>query len=223
MAKNKTVLCSWTGGLDSTAMVLQYLGEGNTVIPVYTEMKNNPNKTNRELAALEELRPLMPHNCLLGYTRKMSIEIPGGGNSAKLPQSFAMLSALAYSVYEDVDEVAIGYVMNDDAISFLPEIQAVWESMLSLMWKPPPLLFPMKQKTKTELWFSLTPEMRRAVTWCEDEFHFHATTKYCGKCVPCRKMDFLEIPHLRTSTEKSVGEVAFNEAVGSNTIAHMLL
>ena len=201
--KTKTVLCSWTGGLDSTGMVHRYLNEGWIVIPVYTEIRNNPNKTKRELQALENLRDLMPNSKNLYPIRKTVIEIPIP-QEVKLPQLFAILTSLAYSSSSDVDHVSIGYVMNDDSMSFLNEIRSIWNKMTSMMHHAPPIKFPMKKYRKSDIWLMLSEKQKQYLTWGEDEFEFQEESQYCGKCIPCRRIDYAGIFHDREIGKRHV-------------------
>ena len=47
----RRILAAWSGGLDSTGMIYQYLEAGCNVDVVYGHFKNNEQKSERELAA----------------------------------------------------------------------------------------------------------------------------------------------------------------------------
>lgn len=48
-------LVLWTGGLDSTSLVLKLLQDGHHVTAAYIEIENNDTKTERELHAISEI------------------------------------------------------------------------------------------------------------------------------------------------------------------------
>lgn len=212
----KHALVLWSGGLDSTALIQYYLGNNYKVTALPVALVGNVNKTIREAAAREELaKHFQRWNTdqnrfeLLQTSR---VEMVSFGNLIGLSQAPIWLAALACRVERHHDEVAIGYVMNDDAASFSENIQAIWQSYGALTsdsplhmvdrhpW--PPLVFPILRVSKRRLWDNLGHEITDKVTWCEGEA---GPQDKCGECVPCKKMIYfgLQPPKMSKSATES--------------------
>lgn len=188
-----SVLCLWSGGLDSTYMLMQYLAAGVKVETCYVNFRNNTQKTIREKQAIENIMKLLQSR---GYILKHS-EIETEGAPGKM---FAMMIPLLTGLYTRCNSaqthVAIGYCMSDDAISFLKEIKQVWKSYAALGVAGrsdglPKLIFPLVQVSKHHMVKNLhtdellNNELLEMVTWCEN---YIDEKDRCGECVPCKKM-----------------------------------
>lgn len=186
----KSVLCLWSGGLDSTFMVHDYLQKGFCVDTLYTEIINNVEKSAREKQAIkniiEILKPFKEGNYLRDNNfAKAEAYYP---SSLIFSQLLPFLYTLIHHVRPHHDYVAMGYVMGDDMISFLPEVERLWKSLTAFLAikKPPKLVFPLKQMTKVQIWNVLPNSIRNHVTWCES---FAGEGDNCGRCKPCKKME----------------------------------
>ncbi len=107
----------------------------------------------------------------------------------------------------EFDEVQLGYIMNDDAVSSLNEIKALWESLKGFLnpcfvqgKKYPPIMFPLIKYFKSYIvsyLFDNYPSIAITRWTCEDpklireydegEIH-HDVYTHCGKCTPCKKL-----------------------------------
>ena len=121
MQDKKHVLVAWSGGLDSTYMIQQYLERGYEVNYVTSKIANSsPAQTKREQQAMSKM--------LKGYfsdkpvRRVGEVEMTFGGGVAfrhiYLCQPGMWLLSLLNYIEPHHTEVAVGYVMNDDALSF---------------------------------------------------------------------------------------------------------
>lgn len=81
-------------------------------------------------------------------------------------------------------EVAIGYVQNDDAVSFLDDIQKIWKSFKTIAPHLPKLVFPLVKTPKYQLYNTFPHELKTKITWCESP----DPDDRCGKCQPCKRM-----------------------------------
>lgn len=146
--KNKSILISWTGGLDSTYLVYDYLCKGYNVKTVYLDFIGNGQQSVREKKAIQDMI-----SCYFGkfnHKHLVSNELSmfTGISNLHFQQMLPLILNLAYS-YTDEDEVAVGYVMNDDAVSFIDEIQNLWSSINSFCKTPmPKLSFPLLKTKK---------------------------------------------------------------------------
>jgi 7-cyano-7-deazaguanine synthase in queuosine biosynthesis len=198
--RTKNVLLGWSGGLDSTRLILHYRSLGWNIDAIYCILKNNPEKTERELAARKAIMEQYFHdwvkpafNLRHGHT---SIDLGAVWRAPSFSQVVPWLLTLFMNVAEDHDEVALGYICGDDAISYLDEIKAVWNSFNGISkFQLPPLVFPLMKKTKPEIYWEIPEGIRGLTTWCESA----NKEDNCGECIPCRKMLFYE---LRESSAK---------------------
>lgn len=183
----KNILAAWSGGLDSTYMVWDALNRGDTVHTIYLEIVNN--NRFREKQAIKEMVEMF-HSDFPSY-------IHLGGNSLDLKcynnQNIALNQAIPflYNLFTNAcskkyDEVHIGYVMNDDALSYIPEIIRVWNSFEGLLYHGctlPKLCFPIIKHHKQFMWKNLPESYKNHIVWCEG----HTSTN-CGECPSCKRM-----------------------------------
>ena len=193
MKKQKRVLCLWSGGVDSTYMVDHYLSKGYVVDTLYVNFSNNQEKTKREKKAQDLIYDVLRSSysttestgCL---SRKNYSEVTVSARNMNLLLLQGMICSLAEHV-SGHDIVAVGYVMNDDAVSFIPEIKKLWKSLLPFMHNKAKLEFPIVKLNKYHIWHSLRDDLKPLVTWCESG---DALNEPCGKCTPCKR-NFEEI------------------------------
>lgn len=184
---NKRVLVAWSGGLDSTYLIQHYLDKGYGVDAVACVLKNaRPSQMKRELAARKKM--------LKGYFRGKDVNLVGTSHiefdgycfaSMGLSQPPIWLLNLIVYIRPEHTEVAMGYVMNDDAVSFLDVISGIWNSYAGIIQIPlPPMVFPLIKYKKTRVYGEIHYELRQQVTWCESP----EKADRCGYCPSCRKM-----------------------------------
>ena len=182
-------LVSWSGGYDSTFLICKLLSEGHQVHGLYTSLLNNEQKTKRELQAIDDLYENYFKNYNFTYSKDSSVNIHGNCNLS-LKQPILFLTSLLYSS-GGYDKVAIGYVLNDCAISFLPELNAIWNSYKMLSNdKIPDLEFPLIKVDKTTTVSSIPYKIKKYITWCESPVESNLP---CGVCAPCKKMSMHEL------------------------------
>jgi 7-cyano-7-deazaguanine synthase in queuosine biosynthesis len=192
MSKNVAVLFS--GGLDSTYLVWKNLSEGNHVIPIYIEIENNEMKSilekNRiELLREEFLKEFSSRMSYIRYVFKASISANESGLYFK--QIPIWILGIIYSQSLPVDEIQIGYVMNDDAISYLDDIQNIYKSYQPICDTLTPLVFPLTKKSKWQMADELPKQYLNLIVSCENPRIIGSKdariVQYepCCECVPC--------------------------------------
>lgn len=183
------ILMLWSGGLDSTYLLTKLLADGNEVTPLYVHLISP--KADREMAAVDKMWNILKTQ----YPRQLNDVIIHQGpnitinyNPILAQPPIWLFGAMMYQSH--FDEVHIAYVMGDCAISFLDEIQSVWQSF---SWMFPhhfaKLQFPLTKIDKLQEWRHLNDDIRNLITWCEGT----QTADNCGECVPCRKMKFYQL------------------------------
>lgn len=219
----KKVAVLFSSGLDSTYLVWKNLKEGNKVLPFYIQINNNINKKLVEkqnvVLLFEKFRKEFG-NQIEHPEMILDLMVYRAWNGLKFQQVPIWLFALNYVRDSDVDEIQIGYVSNDDAISYTDEIVKTYENQ---RW------FFNNEKIKTRLTFPLVKEKKEQMLkelreteyvkfifscenptivdekfiktedvygWKKDFLGDHFV-KYenCGDCVPCNRI--LNNPDLR--------------------------
>lgn len=187
----KRVLIPWSGGMDSTYLIKWYSDKGYDVYTGYINLVNNGLKSVIEQNTIEKLLPLMEKYRMYHLDTLFTINIvKTQSNSLSLSQPLLWLTPLAYnsSFY---DEVAIGYVMGDCAVSYLNDFQNIWESFKGLSPFPdrwPELKFPLIKMKKDFIWQQLDDDIRKLCVWCENPIDDEILGyKICNDCVPCKR------------------------------------
>jgi 7-cyano-7-deazaguanine synthase in queuosine biosynthesis len=187
------IFVPWSGGLDSTRLLALLSNQGHQVTCGHIEIINNVEKNKRE----EEARSKIIKS---GYLSKYNISYDGCIYKADLSlknkalgliQVPVWIAGLVNHVCDRFDKVALGYVMNDDAISFLDDIKRIYNAYNGVMQpgeKLPKLIFPLIKSHKRILWRDLDDDVKHLVSWCENT---RGDEDDCGSCVPCSKMKHL--------------------------------
>lgn len=187
MEGKKKVLLLWSGGLDSTYLLCDNLFEGNEVETVYLEIKNNERKVKREKDAIQKITEEI-YRLKIGqhFERSLGLEVVlYDTNCLQLNQPLTWLYGLAFHNLTKVDEIQIGYCMNDDAISFIEDIKRVWEAYKPFFYEgeQPKLVFPLIKKKKTSMFTMLPESIRNMIVFCEKP----NGDIDCGECSACKR------------------------------------
>lgn len=138
----------FSGGYDSTALVLEHLQKGDVVIPFFITF-DEPSYYIAQIT-IEILR-YFPKN--LSPLRPLFSPIAGTGYEELgfTQQSFSAFfaSKISKDYLENCIATEIAYCMNDDALSYLDELKALYNSGLETCFHSyrPPIQFPMIKKT----------------------------------------------------------------------------
>lgn len=205
----KSVLVPWSGGLDSTFLIYSLLEAGDQVDALYVRIECNEDKTKRELASIENLKPFFAKYTLFNYIGESSVSPIFNNGSLSLQQPILFLMALLYAVKSHNQEVSIGYVLGDDAISFIGDISKVWNSFNGICHNGlPKITFPLSKISKAHIVNELPPEILKEVSWCETttkpKRKKSTHTQFCddNDCKPCRKLTYL---NLKDSITEKIG------------------
>ena len=189
----KRALVLWSGGLDSTALICRYLDQGWAVDALPIDFKNTFEKLKRERLARTAMYESYFNEKAVTLLEAVSIDIPLLGSSIFSQAPIWINSALMSVMPSRHDEVAMAYVMGDDAISYLDDFRRIWRANAFLFKRGqetlPPLKFPLSKSSKNDLIHAMPYNLVRHLTWCEN----HLTADFCGTCVPCKKAKFLQI------------------------------
>jgi len=192
-------LVPWSGGLDSTSLICQLLGKGHRVEALYTDINDNEQDA-RQLNAVK----IMQKQYFKNYDFSLIIDQNKGlGLSAVFRQNVICLQQVPVHIFNIIkhidghDFVAMAYVMNDDAISFLCDIKKIYDSYQGIANnRLPKLQFPLSKMPKHILYESLPRELKAHITWCE------GTEDNCGKCSSCKRMSDLIASETNVSSKE---------------------
>lgn len=194
-------LVPWSGGLDSTYLIYELLSEGHSVQAITWNMNPGYAQDIRRKKATEDMAPLLEqfrkdsryaHNWFsVDVIPDYEMGFPFSRHDYfKLGQVPSIITAIARRITNDTDFVALGYVMGDDAVSYLEEITSLYTAFVNLRTAfniaAPPLVFPLIKRSKKEIYEYLPDRLKEKVTWCESSNEIK--TRGCGKCMSCLRM-----------------------------------
>jgi 7-cyano-7-deazaguanine synthase in queuosine biosynthesis len=191
----------WSGGLDSTYLI-QYLLEQNLkniVWAYYVEIENNTEKVVMELNAIKQPEMILKKK----YANRFQycgvscrFFINNISDNLVFYQMPLWIAAVICTTSNKVKEIAVGYVMNDDAISYLLEFKKIVKAFNSISYEPyPKISFPLSKINKNTILDKIDPELKKHVVWCERPRGLNS----CGKCYSCERS-----PLLKTHKRKKI-------------------
>ena len=198
MAKKVAILFS--GGLDSTYLVWKNLKDGNSVIPIYVEIRNNKVKSILEKNRIEllwkefnkEFNVNGRYDKLDHNQYSVALDVFANEDSLYFKQIPIWMFTVVFLQSLNVDEIQIGYVMNDDAISYLDDIQNIYKSYQAISEPMKPLIFPLAKEKKWRMAKELPKKYLDLIFSCEnatiigDEKAELIEYEACCECAPCK-------------------------------------
>lgn len=188
MARTYNYLVPWSGGLDSTFLIYKLLNEGHVVDALYTNL-NGMCQDDRQLKAVTELTEIFKEN----YPNNFKLLVNTEPANTSLRSDRFLLDQVIFHVFNIMrnvqqyhQAVAMGYVVGDCAISYLPEIRRIYNSYKGIAFSNnlPTLTFPLMKTTKNMIVRDIPQIYKNKVTWCEN----FEEDDNCGKCTSCKKM-----------------------------------
>jgi 7-cyano-7-deazaguanine synthase in queuosine biosynthesis len=199
---SKKVAVLFSGGLDSTYLIWKNLKEGNIVTPIYVEITNNEIKTILEKNRILKLHELFKEEfdvdrCsydshLKDIQYSLNVGVKANENSLHFKQIPIWILSVVFLQSLDVDEIQIGYVMNDDAISYLDDIQNIYKSYTPILDNVKPLVFPIIKMKKWQMAEELPKKYLDLIFSCENAKIVGSKDveiidyEACCECAPCR-------------------------------------
>lgn len=203
------ILIPFSGGLDSTFLLYSALKNKEDVTPIYCNIKNNHDKVEREEQQRDKILKLLDEEFgtyLSGMNHPtMTFQTTTTNFNLLLTQPPIFLTSILYCLDESIKEVRIGYCMNDDAISFIPELKRIWGAFQGIYaYKLPKLTFPLMKRKKTEYWRELPNEIFQETYFCECP----DCGEDCGRCFTCKRSihEGLFYRYKRNKPRKSEGD-----------------
>jgi 7-cyano-7-deazaguanine synthase in queuosine biosynthesis len=196
MEKNKKVAVLFSGGLDSTYLIWDNLKKGNTVIPVYFTIINNGDKPQLERNRIDLLYKKF-YETYGGLIKEpenvISLEVTKLGSNLHFHQVPVWILGLQFCQISYLDEIQIGYVMNDDIVSYINDIKKIYNSYKGILDKQIKLKFPLLKINKEYIFKELPKKYRDLTVTCEnpkiigDDNATILNYEPCGNCPACIK------------------------------------
>jgi len=205
----KNILQCISGGFDSTYLLVKNLQNGDTVQPLYVHA-NSIGKIKQKIESTivrNLITKLKVKYDNLNDLKEVEIgmdNIPYIVSDQPIFWTLALFKEVRKNgYYRNYDEVHIGYILQDVAISYMPEIKALWKALHSLSYPDPDfiipkLCFPISKYHKTQiinsLRYSCDEDILASCWTCErpnikkkirrkDTIELHIEP--CGSCAPC--------------------------------------
>lgn len=190
---NRRPLILWSGGFDSTCLVLDRLHDGDVDL-LYVNLANNDKMQRREKKAIAKLKCIikdanLPGNIIDEYTfgyQEITVTKQVYAQPALWLQAASMMADGARH-----NEVLIGYVRHDDAWHYKTEIVNAYNALSQLTCPDNivPVKFPYEWETKTRLLerfkdFVYIKQILNLMYYCES-----GTKEPCGECSSCTHHD----------------------------------
>ena len=196
--KQKRIVILFSGGLDSTYLAWRNLKDGHEVVLKTIKIENNENKTKMEMTAIDKIHAELYKEFSNKVTLDKEFVKVNINTSFTCSLRFSQMPIWIFSslfLSSDFDEIQIGYVMNDDAVSHIGDLKRMYSSYQPIYSrKLPKLSFPIIKRKKYELLEELPNNYKNLVVFCETpNINEDGTNRECGTCHSCKRYMFEEI------------------------------
>lgn len=167
----KNILIPWTGGFDSTALILKALSEGHHVFPKHIDILNNKEGSEKEEKAIDSIYEYLQYKLEI-WKGVRPHEVAKINDDIAYPNSYTIPKWIIYSCLDmgyinknienrQPDEIWIGYTKSDgqeedfDLNHHMTLIPIILNSMIKLTYPEietvPKILFPFVDMYKTQI------------------------------------------------------------------------
>jgi len=127
---NKNVFIFWSGGLDSTSLIHKNLEAGNKVTTAYINITSNDNQSLSELHSIKSISSYFQKYEKFTYNGILSdIHYYKYKNCSNFPLGYIpilIMNIASFIMGANFDEIQIGYVLGDDAVAHLSELENLY-------------------------------------------------------------------------------------------------
>ena len=187
-------LVLWSGGLDSTAILLYYLKEKIPFETVYINLDNNRVKAKEEKKARKKILKALENYYAVKITdHEVKFSSINFSHKHTLAQPLIWMFGLLQVIHENIDTVNLGYVEGDCFWHIKHNFERAFWHLKRVMdnkfKKFPTLHYPFEWFGKKDLVdYHYSDEIGKYVfgmLWvCEDVME---DSSQCGKCTPCTR------------------------------------
>ena len=209
----KNVLVMASAGFDSTVLMYENLQKKNYVIPLYIRTCINDDQKNLEIESLRNITTFFAERYghdFISYDPKIEEINLSYAEKVMLEQPLVwIIGAYLFSQNGDqqIDEIQLGYIMEDQALSFLEEIKNLWNSLNKFQGphlgnKIPKLTFPIIKYTKyrtMNIIANMIPEIFHLIHFCESPKEDWTNCETCNSCKKALRNDYNSFTNLAES------------------------
>lgn len=187
----KRVGILWSGGVDSTYLVYKNLLLGNNVALITVTLSYGT-------TLMMEAEKIARANLLIEFQNMFARKLITTRDAGNFP-GYSSVVSLAHSglppiwimgaVYasNDLDEIQLGYVSKDRAVSYLEDIKNLYYSYQPFVGgKLPRLKFPLTKIDKGDIHSKLPKALLKHTWWCEFPISTGGGYIPCLKCNSCK-------------------------------------
>ena len=198
----KAVGVVYSGGWDSTLLMVRNLEAGKLVQPIWFNFANDEPLRHIGHLILKNRygKFLLPPIDMGNFYSSADFENNCCGQQAYI--HFA-LGFLNIDSLMKLSEIQIGYVMNDDAISFLDELRKLTKTHFKIQHKAiVPVQYPLSQLSRGEVHYEVSDKLKSScpciscerpeITWYINDEALFMLIGTCGDCISCRKDKMME-------------------------------
>lgn len=191
--KYKDINIFWSGGLDSTFMMIWLAAKGYMVHTHWVELTCNKNKNELETEAREKIMKTLAEEYpsirrRIRYNKESSVMIKHNGMiRSALGQATTWIYAMQL-IDHDVDDFAIGYVAGDDAVAMIDDINYLIKAndRMAKNGKNARVHFPLAKMKKIWFYGEMPESICKDLHWCE--LGGNPSTCSCPACKTHRHM-----------------------------------
>lgn len=194
--KSNTILCMFSGGYDSTAMLHKLLNDVEySAFNIHAHHINIINKENRNTAESIASNSIFDYYKSAGKVFDVSystIQIPGTSNRFLMDSHITLFTAGALAAASpNIVNVAIGINKTDDIVGHDGRSQIsrkIYDALTTT-----PRIYPVRHLIKQEIIDILPAELRSMVWYCRTPQYVNAMRITCNTCNTCKMIQKLTI------------------------------
>lgn len=202
-ANKPTILCMYSGGIDSTGVLHQLMTSeeyvGQKLIIHHIHIFNRENRAQAESIAVKNILQYYKQNYSREFLFTESVFDTMGFaplQSNRFPFDMDICAFLAGNICaarKDIGFVAMGRTKTDvesggeQFMKRMERAQTIFGGVMLLdNTHKPEYIFPVVGQTKRAIWESLPEKVRDNTWWCRKPVYSdHKKPKPCGKCITC--------------------------------------
>lgn len=204
----KKVLCLFSGGLDSTYMVELALKKNYEVTLLHIDLSQG-DRSVYEKNAVDNVVKYFNDEYPDSSIKVVSVKTEFDRNIKPLIYFAQMPFWITYPLYyaNECDEVWIGYVMCDQAISYLDDIRKIWNSFKRISHEDryPKLIFPLCKISKEMIRYDMDYDLFQLTVYCESPVDVKGKLTPCGECPSCKRAELSNVLTSNHYASKSLG------------------
>ena len=187
-------LLVWSGGLDSTSILLDHAEKRIPIDTIYISLENNEVKSKREIEARSKIKEILKTEFFYNFEdheiKINALRFDGNSSLSILSQApIWILSLLGFGKTREYDEILFGYVRGDDFWHYKHNFIKAFKYLWLCDSKIPELKYPLEWNFKDTLLpvyktNHVFEKIFDLITTCES----NGDEDNCGNCDPCKKL-----------------------------------